>query len=203
MSRMPSSGAAPPGHRNPEVYAEPPYFRTGKEAWEQTFRFGPAGSWHPDPERRRTHEGLRFPVAAFDAFLCQCVPRWGCNDALTQCAYDCLLQRLSQRGIVLTHSQGGNFGLTAAATAPDRVRAVISLEPSGAPDPAEHDPRRLADVPHLFVWGDYLDRHSFWLRVTVGGGALARRTAQGRLRCNLARTAYARYSGKQPCPDVR
>lgn len=146
----------------PEVYAEPPYFRTAKEAWEETFRFGPTGSWQPEPDRRRTHEGLRFPVAAFDAFLCQCVPRWGCNDALTQRAYDCLLQRLSQRGIVLTHSQGGNFGLTAAAAAPDRVRAVISLEPSGAPDPAEHDARRLAEVPHLFVWGDYLDRHSFW-----------------------------------------
>lgn len=148
----------------PEVYAEQPYFRTAKEAWEETFRFGPDGSWQPDPERRRTHEGMRFPVAAFDAFLCQCVPRWGCNDALTQRAYDCLLQHLTRPAIVLTHSQGGNFGLTAAATAPDRVRAVISLEPSGAPDPAEHDFRRLAEVPHLFVWGDYLDRHSFWLK---------------------------------------
>ncbi len=90
------------------------------------------------------------------------MPRWGCNDELTQSAYDSLLGRLPQGAIVLTHSQGGNFGLTAAATAPERVRAVISLEPSGAPDPAERDPRRLAQVPHLFVWGDYLNQHSFW-----------------------------------------
>ena len=146
----------------PHAYAEAPYFRTAKEAWEETFRFGPAGSWHPDRARRTTHPGLRFSAAHIEAFLCQSVPRWGCNDALTQAAYDALLQRMDRGAIVLTHSQGGNFGLTAAASAPDRVRAVISLEPSGAPDPAACDAHRLAGVPHLFVWGDYLDRHSFW-----------------------------------------
>src|SRR6266508_161137 len=147
----------------PQVYAEAPYFRTAKEAWEETFRFGPIGSWHPDPARRSTHPGLRFPAAHFDAFLCQCVPRWGCNNELTQRAYDALLQRMERGAIVLTHSQGGNFGLTAAVTAPERVRAVISLEPSGAPDPTERDPRPLENVPHLFVWGDYLDQHTFWV----------------------------------------
>lgn len=151
----------------PQVYPEAPYFRTAKEAWEETFRFGPEGSWHPDLAQRQAHPGLRFPVAQFEAFLAQFVPRWGCNNELTQRAYDALLQRMqgiSQGGsIVLTHSQGGNFGLTAAAAAPDRVRAVISLDPSGAPDPAQHDAPRLRGVPHLFVWGDYLDLHPFWV----------------------------------------
>jgi pimeloyl-ACP methyl ester carboxylesterase len=147
----------------PQVYAEAPYFRTTKEAWEETFRFGPPGSWDPDPACRRPHPGLRFPAAHFDAFLSQFVPRWSCNDALTQRAYDALLRRVHGGAMVMTHSQGGNFGLTAAATALDRVRAVVSLEPSGAPDPAAQDARRLRHVPHLFVWGDYLDRHSFWV----------------------------------------
>jgi pimeloyl-ACP methyl ester carboxylesterase len=147
----------------PQIYPDAPYFRTAKEAWEETFRFGPAGSWHPDPAQRMPHENLRFPVAHFELFLAQFVPRWGCNNALTQRAYDALLQHMQDGAIILTHSQGGNFGLTAALTAPDRVRAVISLEPSGAPDPAVHDARLLKDVPHLFVWGDYLDRHSFWV----------------------------------------
>ena len=147
----------------PEVYPDAPYFRTSKEAWEETFRFGPAGSWHPDPERRRTHPGLRFPVTHFEMFLAQFVPRWGCNNDLIQRAYDALLQRMHGGSIVLTHSQGGNFGLSAAAAAPDRVRAIISLEPSGAPNPAEQDASRLQSVPHLFLWGDYLDRHSFWI----------------------------------------
>ncbi len=146
----------------PNVYPEEPYFRTARELWEETFRFGPAGSWHADRAKRRTHPGLRFPTEHFDDFLCQCVPRWGCNDALTQAAYNALLARMTDRAIVITHSQAGNFGLTAAATMPDRARAVVSLEPSGAPDPARCEPGVLAEVPHLFVWGDFLDRHSFW-----------------------------------------
>lgn len=147
----------------PNVYPEAPYFRTAKEAWEETFRFGPPGSWHADRSQRQTHPGLRFSTAHFDNFLCQCVPRWGCNDALTQAAYNALLKRMPEGAIVITHSQGGNFGLTAAATAPNRVRAVVSLEPSGAPDPARCNASALRAVPHLFIWGDFLDQHSFWI----------------------------------------
>jgi len=146
----------------PNVYPEAPYFRTAREAWEETFRFGPAGSWHPNPALRRTHDALRFPATCMEAFMNQFVPRWATNDALTQHAYDALIARLDS-SIVLTHSQGGNFGLNAALHAPDRVKAVISLEPSGAPDPAHCDPATLRGVPHLFVWGDYLDRHPFWV----------------------------------------
>src|SRR5947209_9572257 len=32
----------------PQVYPDAPYFRTAKERSEETFRFGPLGSWHPD-----------------------------------------------------------------------------------------------------------------------------------------------------------
>jgi pimeloyl-ACP methyl ester carboxylesterase len=147
----------------PQVYSEPPYFRTAKEAWEETFRFGPAQSWNADPAKRRSHPGSRFPADHFENFHCQSVPRWGCNNLATQRAYDALLQRFQGGAILLTHSQGGNFGLTAALRAPDRVRAVISLEPSGAPDPIQGDAHVLKDVPHLFLWGDYLDQHPFWV----------------------------------------
>ena len=166
----------------PQVYAEAPYFRTAKEAWEETFRFGPAGSWHPDPAQRRPHAGLRFPAAAFDMFLNQFVPRWGCNDALTQRAYNALLARMPDGAVVLTHSQGGNFGLTAAVACPDRVRAVISLEPSGAPDPAEAGSAagegRAAPV-HL----GRLPRPAFLLgELAPGQRAVARRAARGGVR---------------------
>ncbi len=147
----------------PQVYAEAPYFRTAKEAWEEIFRFGPAGSWDADPAKRRNHHGLRFPAAHVEALLCQSVPRWGCNNIATLRAYDALLQRFTDGVVIVTHSQGGNFGMMAALHAPERIRAVISLEPSGAPDPTQHDARLLKDVPHLFVWGDYLDRHPFWV----------------------------------------
>jgi len=148
----------------PQVYPEAPYFRTAKEVWEEVFRFGPVGSWHTDPARRRTHSGLRFPAAEVEAFLCQSVPRWSCNDVATQRAYDALLRRFDDGVVILTHSQGGNFGMTAALHAPERARAVISLEPSGAPDPERTDARLVKDVPHLFLWGDYLDQHPFWLK---------------------------------------
>ncbi|GJH14335.1 alpha/beta fold hydrolase [Caballeronia novacaledonica] len=147
----------------PDVYPEAPYFRTAREAWEETFRFGPAGSWHAQAQSRRPHGGMRFDVSKMEAFMNQFVPRWSTNDTLTQHAYDALIERLPG-SIVLTHSQGGNFGLRAALNAPERVSAVISLEPSGAPDPSQYDPRILRGVPHLFVWGDYLERHPFWVK---------------------------------------
>jgi pimeloyl-ACP methyl ester carboxylesterase len=146
----------------PEIYPEAPYFRTAREAWEETFRFGPAGSWNANLAQRRTHDGLRFPVARMEAFMSQFVPRWATNDALTQHAYDALIARLDS-GIVLTHSQGGNFGLNAALHAPDRIKAVISIEPSGAPSAAQCAPQTLRGIPHLFLWGDYLDQHPFWI----------------------------------------
>ena len=151
----------------PQVYPEAPYFRTGREAWEDTFRFGPVGSWHADAAQRRSHPGLRFPSAHIEQFMQQFVPRWGCNNQATQQAYDALIARLDG-SIILTHSQGGNFGLHAALHAPQRVRAVISLEPSGAPDPQHVDPAALRGVPHLFVWGDYLERHPFWVKSMPG-----------------------------------
>jgi pimeloyl-ACP methyl ester carboxylesterase len=146
----------------PDVYPEPPYFRTGREIWEESFRFGPAASWHADPARRHAHAGLRFPTACVERFMSQFVPRWATNDALIQSAYDALVGGLDS-AILLTHSQGGYFGCNAALAAPERVKAVISLEPAAAPDPAHADARRLRGIPHLFVWGDYLDRHPIWV----------------------------------------
>lgn len=65
----------------------------------------------------------------------------------------------------MTHSQGGNFGLTAARHAPGKVRALISIEPSGAPKPATAPIAPLKSVPHLVVYGDYLGESPFWQRI--------------------------------------
>ena len=146
----------------PQVYPEAPFFRTARDAWEDTFRLGPKGSWHADPAQRRAHPGTRFPVQAFEAFLAAGVPRWSCNDALTQAAYDALVAQLDPGVILLAHSQAGNFGLTCALNAPERVRAVICLEPSGAPDPTRARAERVREVPHLFVWGDNWRDNDFW-----------------------------------------
>ena len=69
--------------------------------------------------------------------------------------------------IIVVHSQGGNFGFTAALNAPDKVKALIAVEPSGAPDPAKADAAKLKGVPHLIVWGDFLDKVSVWSKLVV------------------------------------
>ena len=161
--QMPWSAAVHPGRPTRRSTARRPI-----SAQQKTFGRRPSASAHRAhgiPTRRCAAPipAWRFPIEYFDAFLCQCVPRWDCNDVLTQQAYDSLVQRMETGAILLTHSQGGNFGLTAAANHPDRVHAVVSLEPSGAPDPSLHDATKLRSVPHLLVWGDFLEKHTFWV----------------------------------------
>ena len=151
--------------RYPEIFKTEPFFRTKKEAWE-LFRIGPKDSYDTDSSRRKAHtEGTQFPVAAFDQFAKQSVPRWATNDAATQAAYDQLVQRVCPC-VIVVHSQGGNFTFNAALKAPGKVKAVIAIEPSGAPNPEKTDLGPLRDVPHLFVWGDYLDREALWQKIT-------------------------------------
>ena len=146
--------------RYPEIFKSEPMFRTKKEAWE-LFRIGPS---YEVGGQRAAFEGQQFPVEAFDQFAKQGVPRWVTNDAATQKAYDELVQRVCPC-IVMVHSQGGNFGFTAALTAPDKIKALIAVEPSGAPDPAAVDVAKVKGVPHLIVWGDHMDKVAIWKRL--------------------------------------
>jgi pimeloyl-ACP methyl ester carboxylesterase len=86
----------------------------------------------------------------------QGVPRWASNDAATQRAYDALVQKVCPC-IILVHSQGGNFGFTAALNAPNKVKVLVAVEPTGAPDPTKVDVTKLGGVPHLVVWGDNVE----------------------------------------------
>jgi pimeloyl-ACP methyl ester carboxylesterase len=149
--------------RYPEIYAAEPVFRSKKEAWE-LFRIGPASSYQTDPARRAAHPGTQWPIEAFDQFAKQGVPRWASNDATTQAAYDALVQKVCPC-VIIVHSQGGNFAFNAARAAPDRVKAIVAVEPSGAPDPNRFDLPKMRGTPHLFVWGDYLDQEDLWRKI--------------------------------------
>jgi pimeloyl-ACP methyl ester carboxylesterase len=148
--------------RYPEIFKSEPIFRTKKEAWE-LFRIGP--SYEPGG-KRVTFEGQQFPLEAFEQFGKQGVPRWLTNDAATQKAYDALVQKVCPC-VIVVHSQGGNFGFNAALNAPDKVKALIAVEPSGAPDPAKADAGKLKGVPHLIVWGDNIDKHPVWPKIAA------------------------------------
>ncbi len=156
--------------RYPEIFATEPFFRTKKEAWE-LFRIGPSDSYDPDPAKRKVIPGERFPVSAFDQFCKQFVPRWATNDAPTQAAYNSLVQKIGSC-VVMVHSQGGNFGFNAALASPEKVKAVIAIEPSGAPKPGP-ELEKLKDIPILIVWGDNLEKQDFWKRVVPNLKAFA------------------------------
>ncbi|HZH08175.1 MAG TPA: alpha/beta fold hydrolase [Lautropia sp.] len=150
--------------RYPEIFKGEPFFRTKKEGWE-LFRIGP--TYDTVPEKRVAFEGTQFPTAAYDQFGKQSVPRWSTNDEATQAAYDALVQKVCPC-VIVVHSQGGNFAFTAALRAPDKVKGIVAVEPSGAPDPAKVDVSALKGTPHLFVWGDYIDRNEFWKKIVLG-----------------------------------
>ncbi|MFL5284162.1 MAG: esterase [Rhodopila sp.] len=144
-----------------EVYPEEPHFRSKRESWS-LFRFGPPGSYST---RTGWPDGL-FPLGHFDQLAKQVVPRWACNDALTQAAYDALVRKVGP-SVVMTHSQSGAFGFNAALNAPDLVRAVVTVEPSGAPDPDVVDVVRVRAVPHLLILGDHIEDDPFWQVIVV------------------------------------
>jgi pimeloyl-ACP methyl ester carboxylesterase len=148
--------------RYPEVYTGEPVFRTKKEAWE-AFRIGPDGSYATDPAARKAHPGQRFPLAAFDLFAMQSVPRWVSNVAKTQAAYNALVAKVCPC-VIVVHSQGGNFGFNAALAAPDKVKGLIAVEPSGAP-PDTANLAAVKDVPQLIVWGDFVAQSELWTKL--------------------------------------
>lgn len=147
--------------RYPEIYTTQPIFRTKKEAWE-TFRFGPVGTYNTDAAKREIFPGLKFPVDKLDQFAKQSVPRWNSNDAATIAAYNALVQKVGDC-VVLVHSQGGAFGFAAALAAPDKIKGLVVVEPSGAPLPGPLLDK-LKDMPILILWGDNVDKSS-WSRL--------------------------------------
>jgi pimeloyl-ACP methyl ester carboxylesterase len=44
----------------------------------------------------------------------------------------------------------------------DKIKALVALEPSGAPDPEKVDVAQLKTVPHLFLFGDHLQDSPSW-----------------------------------------
>lgn len=152
--------------RYPEINPTEPEHRTIDQAWN-LFRFGPDKGYSSDKSARDAYPGQQFPVEAADQFARQFVARWPTSDAWVQKAYDELVQTACPC-VLLAHSQGGPFALKAAWNAPDKVKAVILIEASGAPDPAKDDPAKLRDVPVLFVKGDFVDRSPLWQRYFGG-----------------------------------
>lgn len=152
--------------RSPQFFQGEAIFRTKAEAWE-LFRIGADGSWNGSARTSAANPDTRFPVHAFDQFMKQTIPRWASTDGAVQAAYNTLAQAHGPF-VIVTHSQGGNFAFNMALAHPDKVRAIVAVEPSGFPDPALCAPARLAHIPHLLVWGDHMAGNATWMQVRQG-----------------------------------
>lgn len=136
-------------------------FRPKGETWE-LFRFSPAGSYNVDPAKRTAYPGVQFPVDKLDDFAKQLTPRWTTTDALTQKAYDELVEEVCPC-VIVVHSQGGNFGYNMMLHNPNKVKALVLLEPTGAPDPASTDKAASGKTPQLAIWGDNIEGDKIWM----------------------------------------
>ncbi len=168
--------------RYPEIFKSEPFFRPKKEAWE-LFRIGPS---YEVGGKREAFEGEQFPIEAFDQFAKQGIPRWSTNDAATQKAYDALVQKVCPC-IIVVHSQGGNFGFTAALNAPDKVKALMHVF-EVLSDPVR---RRIPEcsVPREMASGDSGGGDRGRVRDHAGGGVAA---SQGAARKRLCRRSGGR-----------
>ena len=154
------------GFAPPEVFNTAPIFLTRTDPYER-FRIGAgAGSYSDDPARRKPLAGNQFPMQAYDAFTRQFVPRWlSTDDAITN-AYIAMLDRVGPC-VLVVHSQGGLFAFRAAQARPDKVKAIVAVEPAGFG--YEDKAAALKDIPILAVYGDYFDVDKRWATIRENG----------------------------------
>ena len=84
----------------------------------------------------KVNAGSQFPVEAYDNFTKQVVPRWTNTDEAIVAAYTALVDKVCPC-VLLFHSQAGGFGFTVAQARPDKIKAIIAVEPAVAGDKAQ------------------------------------------------------------------
>src|SRR5260221_7179178 len=134
----------------PDIFKGEPVFLAKANPFER-FRIGQgAGSYSPDPAKQKLMPASQFPVEGYDNFVKQGVPRWTTTDEAIIRAYTALVDRVCPCAI-LFHSQAGQFGFKVAQARPDKVKALIAVEPAGIGDPKQA--AVLKNIPTLFLSG--------------------------------------------------
>jgi pimeloyl-ACP methyl ester carboxylesterase len=135
------------------------------DPWER-FRIGPPGSWNDDRAKRTTYPGTQFPTDAYEQFMKQGVPRWLSTDDQIVGAYVELVDKVCPCA-VLVHSQSGAFGFRVLEARPDKVKALIAVEPTVGGD--RNKLASIKDTPVLVIYGDYAKDHPRWSKIRQGG----------------------------------
>ncbi|CAN5730155.1 esterase [soil metagenome] len=160
----------------PDVW-EAPLSQSADDVFKR-FRIGPGpgpGSLDIEASRAAAYPNTKFPLEAFEAMVAQLVPRWTHTDEIIFDAYLALLDRVGESAIVC-HSQGGVFGIRAAMRRPEKVRAVVALEPAAVPDAVASEAFGY-DVPTLILMGDNMDTDARWPTTRANIMAFAARHA--------------------------
>jgi hypothetical protein len=143
----------------PDVFKGEPIFLTKENPFER-FRIGAGpGSYSKDPAKMKVQPGSQFPVEGYDNFTKQNVPRWTTTDDAIIAAYIALVDKVCPC-VVLVHSQAGQFGQKVAQARPDKVKALVLVEPAGFGDPQLAG--KLSNTPILTVYGDFIDQDARW-----------------------------------------
>ncbi len=150
----------------PDVFKTEPVFLTKENPFER-FRIGAGpGSYNKDISRMKPLPGNQFPLAGYDNFTKQGVPRWTSTDEPTIAAYTELVDKVCPC-VVLVHSQSGQFGWKVAQARPDKVKALILVEPAGIGDAKQVE--KLKNIPMLAIYGDYIEGDARWPKIRANG----------------------------------
>jgi pimeloyl-ACP methyl ester carboxylesterase len=143
----------------PDIFAGEPVFLNQANAYERFRIGGGEGTWDRDPAKRKLLPGNQFPVEAYENFVKQIVPRWTTTDAAIIAAYTELVDKVCPCAI-LFHSQAGQFGFKVAQARPEKVKALVAVEPAGIGDPAKA--AALKAIPTVMIFGDYIAQDARW-----------------------------------------
>lgn len=151
--------------------------KTLEQRWYTQFRIG---RW--EDGKSVTNEGSQFPNddESVNQFFRQMTPDTGMasdmggdfdNDMVAQAlaaAVDAVYERTGENSIVVTHSQGGDPGWTAAKYT-DHIAAIIAIEPGGAPGADTEDFQAVLskNIPVTMYFGDYIDNGDPAIQATM------------------------------------
>jgi pimeloyl-ACP methyl ester carboxylesterase len=158
------------GFASPDIWKGEPIFLTQANPYERFRIGGGQGTWSADPGERKLLPGNLFPVDAYESFVKQIVPRWTTTDDAIIAAYTALVDRVCPC-VILFHSQSGQFGFKVAQARPDKVKALVAVEPAVAGEIEKA--AALKSIPVLMLFGDYIEHDSRWPKMREGDLAFA------------------------------
>jgi len=94
------------------------------------------------------------------------VPRWLTTDNQIITAYIELVDKICPC-VVLVHSQSGSFGYKVLEARPEKVKALVAVEPTLGGD--REKVQSIKTTPILVVYGDNARDHPRWSKIRQGG----------------------------------